>query len=151
MHGDVNFASLVGETISLALTLTNQAWDSHVYQQTINVVAYVAPSFTDKVLAPIVVYRGEPRFIQYLPDEGGSFGNAGITAEFTGDSSSCCLSNYASFTNPTETTLANGNAVEMSLNVVTGEFNWVGTDSFSDQTAFGTFTMTYTLTDTKGG
>ena len=76
---------------------------------------------------------------------------AGITAEFTGDSSSCCLSQYASFTNPPETTLTNSNTVEMSFNVVTKEFNWVGTDSFSDQTAFGTFIMTYTLTDAKGG
>jgi len=122
-----------------------------VYQQTVNVVAYVAPSFTDKVLAPIVVYRGEPRFIQYLTDEGGSFDIAGTTAAFTGDSSSCCLSNYASLASPTETTLANGNTVELSMNVATGEFNWLGTDSFSDQTAFGTFTLTYTLTDAKGG
>jgi len=37
------------------------------------------------------------------------------------------------------------------LDVVTGEFNWIGTNSFSDQTAFGTFTMTYTLTDAEGG
>ena len=32
VHGGVNFASLIGETISLALTLTNQAGDTHVYQ-----------------------------------------------------------------------------------------------------------------------
>jgi len=63
VHGGVNFASLVGATISLAITLTNQAGDTHVYQQTINVVTYVTPSLTDAVLAPIIIYRGEPRSI----------------------------------------------------------------------------------------
>jgi len=39
----------------------------------------------------------------------------------------------------------------MSFDIGTREFNWVGTDSFSDKTAFGTFTIAYTLTDAKGG
>ena len=94
-------------------------------------MAYVAPSFTDKTLDPIIVLRGEPRSIQ-IDTEDGSFEITGFAAEFTADSSSCCLSQYASFASPSLTTLANGNAVEMSLDVGTGEFNWVGTDSFSD-------------------
>jgi len=74
-----------------------------------------------------------------------------MTVVFNADSSSCCLSQFTSFANPPETTLANGNSVEMSWNAATKQFNWVGTDSFSDESSFGTFTMTYTMTDAKGG
>ena len=63
VHGGVNFSTLVGQTHSLTLTLTNLQGLTHEFQQTITVVEYVPPSFTDKVLAPIIVYRGEPRSI----------------------------------------------------------------------------------------
>ena len=84
-----------------------------------------------------------------MPDDDGSFDVTSITAEFTAESNSCCLSQYASFASPPLTTLENDNSVELSINVATGEFEWAGTDTFSDQTAFGTFTITYTLTDAR--
>ena len=50
LHGSDNFESLVGQTISLTLTLTNQGGDIRMYQQEISVLE---PELKNPYLEPV--------------------------------------------------------------------------------------------------